>query len=202
VVSFSYASGAFTVGHGLNVAPSLIIAKHKNRSSDWAVYHVSLGKNYWLSINTTGAATSASNFWGTSSVSSTTFGGVEGISGISTDQDIAYCFAPVSGYSSMGSFVSNGTADNSFVYTGFRPRWIILKCSSGTSSWAIHDSSRATYNVIGPYLLADTSGAEASVDQVDFLSNGFKLRNSGFTNGSTWIYYAVAESPFNYARAR
>ena len=211
VVSFSYpSSGAFTVGHGLNAAPSLIIAKHKNRSSDWAVYHVALGKDYWLSINTTGAATSASNFWGTSAVSSSTFGGSVGTSGISTDQDIAYCFAPVAGYSSFGSYTGNGSADGPFVYTGFRPRWIMVKNTSlGTINdyWVLFDAARNGYNVTEQILIPNLSDAEGTSTNngIDLLSNGFKWRathTSRNASGSTYIYAAFAESPFQFSRAR
>jgi len=105
-------------------------------------------------------------------------------------------FTAVAGYSSMGSFETNGSADNVFVHTGFRPRYIIWKRHDGTNSWGIFDTARSTTNVAGPQLLANTSDAESTGTYVDILSNGFKLRNSGFGSGQNYIYYAVAENPF------
>jgi hypothetical protein len=207
IVSFSYpSSGDFTVGHGLNVAPSFIIAKHKNRSSDWGVYHFSLGKDYWLSINTQGAAISASNFWGTSAVNSSTFGGLEGTSGVSGDQDIAYCFAEVDGFSKFGSYTGNGSADGPFVYTGFRPAFVMVKRTDTSGfNWNIFDTSRSESNLVVDYLAANTSDAEGTIASTDHLSNGFKVRNNlGYINasGGTYIFMAFAENPFKLSRAR
>jgi hypothetical protein len=121
---------------------------------------------------------------------------------------VAYCFAPVAGYSSFGSYTGNGSADGPFVYTGFRPRWILYKNSSQASDWAVYDAARSSYNVVNDYLTPNTSAAEG-VDYTngnfDILSNGFKIRATWIgQNGSsnTIIYAAFAESPFQYARAR
>jgi hypothetical protein len=125
---------------------------------------------------------------------------------------VAYCFAPVVGYSSFGSYTGNGSADGPFVYTGFRPRWIVCKCSStnnGYTFWEITDTARGPYNPSTPTLAADLSDAEGSANlgapPVDMLSNGFKIRTIGSgknLSGQTYIYAAFAETPFNYARAR
>lgn len=121
---------------------------------------------------------------------------------------VAYCFAPVVGYSAMGSYVGNGSSDGSFIYTGHRSRWIMIKATSvANESWIIIDTARSTYNVVDAFLRADTSGAEfsSSLRYVDILSNGFKLRASGAEvngSGTTYVYASFAESPFNYARAR
>jgi hypothetical protein len=111
-----------------------------------------------------------------------------------------YCFAPVAGYSSFGSYTGNGSADGPFVYTGFRPRWVLVKNSSATGAWILLDSARDTYNVAGLTLTPDASTAESSNDsRWDFLSNGFKIRNTygnQNNNAETYIYAAFAEHPF------
>jgi hypothetical protein len=122
---------------------------------------------------------------------------------------VAYCFAPVVGYSSFGSYTGNGSSDGPFVYTGFRPRWLLIKCSSvAGESWFVLDSARSAYNVTQDYLVPNSSASESSAyNIVDFLSNGFKLKTSAAGSafngsGATYVYAAFAESPFNYARAR
>jgi hypothetical protein len=118
---------------------------------------------------------------------------------------VAYLFAPVTGYSAFGSYTGNGSTDGPFVYTGFLPRWVMIKRSDSTSAWLIIDTSRQSYNVQGPYLTANTSDAETTGTTVlDVLSNGFKSRSSSTlnANGGTYIYAAFAENPFNIARAR
>jgi hypothetical protein len=118
---------------------------------------------------------------------------------------VAYCFSPVVGYSSFGSYTGNGSADGPFVYTGFRPKWLLIKISSTTANWYLLDGVRNTYNVVNGLLRPNISDAEVSAVPVDFLSNGFKPRDtdSGSNgSGSTYIYAAFAEHPFNYARAR
>jgi hypothetical protein len=121
---------------------------------------------------------------------------------------IAYCFAPVSGYSSFGSYTGNGSSDGPFVFTGFRPRYILIKASSTGGTfyyWWIYDAARSTYNATAHELSANTSDAEGAGYQFDLLSNGFKVRTNAIyanSSGATFIYCAFAESPFNYARAR
>jgi hypothetical protein len=121
---------------------------------------------------------------------------------------VAYCFAPVVGYSSFGSYTGNGSADGPFVYTGFRPRWILVKNTSvggAGSNWYIYDTQRDTYNIAQNYLIPNLALAEGAFAQADFLSNGFKVRNTNEnfnTNGNVYIYAAFAEAPINYSRAR
>ncbi len=199
MVTFTYSS-AGTVGHGLGVAPSLIISKSRSSVAagydQWFVYHQDLGTAKYLLLNSTAAAgTALANSWGTPN--SSTFGATA--SYYSSGNFVAYCFAPVAGYSSFGSYTGNGSSDGPFVYTGFRPRWLLVKPSSYADHWFIFDSVRSTYNDFAPYLLPSSSIAESSFYGVDVLSNGFKFRtNSGALNasGSTYIYAAFAESPF------
>ena len=124
-----------------------------------------------------------------------------------TGNHIAYCFAPVEGYSAFGSYTGNGSADGPFVFTGFRPRWILIKRSSGTASgyWGLFDTERSTYNVVDDYIWANDSSAELSGLPIDVLSNGFKPRaaDSNINQSTqTHIYAAFAEHPFKTSRAR
>ena len=194
-------TGNFSAGHGLGVTPEFVIVKSRDAVGVWYVYHKSLATDYYLRLNGTNAAATDGVQWG-AGMTSSVLGLRASYSTVSGATTVAYAFAPVAGYSSFGSVVGNGSADNAFCYTGFRPRFILLKQADQASAWALHDTARAPYNAVGPYLLPNTSDAEASVDQIDFLSNGFKLRNSGFNNGSTWIYAAFAEHPFSISRAR
>jgi hypothetical protein len=121
---------------------------------------------------------------------------------------VAYCFAPVAGYSSMGSYVGNGSSDGVFVYNGFRPRFILIKRTDSSGQWTMYDTARDSSNVSKTPLAPNESTAESGFTSgynLDILSNGFKWRDAGMVNnasGGTYIYFAVAESPFQYARAR
>jgi hypothetical protein len=205
VVTWVYNSGSGSIGHGLGVAPQLILQKDRtNGSYNWDVYHVSLGATKRLILNNTNAA-ETQPAWNNTSPTSTLF--YSGSSWYTNgDNMVSYCFAPVVGYSNFGSYTGNGSSDGPFVYTGFRPRWVMLKQSSGSGTgWQIHDTSRNTYNVMNNRLQPNNSDAESTYTTSDFLSNGFKLRDadaSWNSNGATYIYAAFAESPFNYSRAR
>jgi hypothetical protein len=204
------ASGANgTIGHGLNAAPSLIITKNRGASSTWFSYHSSLGATKVIYLNATDAAVVSSNKWNDTEPTSSVFSVGDGGTNSYTGNDaIAYCFAPVAGYASMGSFVANANSDGPFVYTSFKPRLVLCKLSSASGAdWLIFDTARSPYNVVQANLRPNTSGAEESAfARIDILSNGFKVRaGSGVepngTNGNTYIYAAWAESPFNYSRA-
>jgi hypothetical protein len=215
VVTYTGSSTNNTVGHGLGVTPALVMVKPRTTSDFWVVYHSALNDlSKYLVLNSTAAAGTASNYWGTSgNWSSTTFGvssgggGNNNLTGVPT---VAYCFAPVVGYSSVGSYVGNGSSDGVFVYTGFRPRWLLVK-STGSGAWIMHDTSRNTYNASVLELQANDSTAEYNTntfsagDRFDILSNGFKSRTANSYNnssGQAYIYLAFAEMPFNYSRAR
>ena len=209
VVTYSYGN-APTVGHGLGAAPSLIIAKSRTVNVDWVVYHRSLGKDKLLVLNGTGAELSASNYWGTSEPSSTVFGTIGNNTNSNNQGDmVAYCFAPVEGYSAFGSYTGNGSADGPFVFTGFRPKFILVKRTDTTAPWVIQDSTRDFYNGYSVQLYPNNSNAEGgpyTPEVIDYLSNGFKLRSNTATasngSGGTFIYAAFAEHPFKTARAR
>jgi hypothetical protein len=202
VATWSSGSGG-TVGHGLGVAPALIIAKARTGASQWIVYHSATGVGGYLYLSATSAVgTNIANVW--SPVSSTVFNVNNGLFPTPYDY-VSYHFAPVSGYSSMSSFVGNGSSDGPFVYTGFRPRWLLIKRSDGIRKWMIFDTARLGYNPDNNHLSPDQSNAEDPTDMIDILSNGFKLRIADAdvnASGGTYIYFAVAENPFAYARAR
>lgn len=200
-----------TVGHGLGVAPSFIILK--NRSTDgWFVGHSSLGwlGNLRLEAQATFYNDSSNAPWGDTAPTSTVFTvsiGGGGWANASGNNYVAYCFAPISGFSAFGSYTGNGSTDGPFVYTGFKPRWVMIKRSDGAYSWWINDGARNPYNVVGQDLAANEITAESNDAPVqDFLSNGFKLRTSiypGFNaSGGNYVYAAFAENPFKYSLAR
>ena len=208
------ATAGATVGHGLGVAPSMIIVKNRVATSgarEWVVYHSSLGNTQAVFLSTTGAAYTGTNLWNNTSPTSTVFtvgNSSEGTNG-SGNAMLAYCFAPVAGYSAFGSYTGNGSADGPFIYTGFRPRFILFKRSSASGNdWRMTDTARSTYNPDSTaWLYPNTSLLENANnnDNIDILSNGFKIRataDASNNNGSTFIYAAFAESPFKYANAR
>jgi len=204
---------AGTVGHGLGVAPEFIIVKNRSVSDAWYCYHKSLGNAARIQLNETSAQTTGSSQWNSTSPTSTVYSVGSGSWHASGNLIVSYNFAPVVGYSSFGSYTGNGSSDGSFVYTGFRPRWVMIKRSDSTSNWFLVDTARDTYNVSGLTLFPNTSDSEqdlrSSSTPLDILSNGFKLRTSTLTGGTninissaTYIYAAFAEAPFNYSRAR
>jgi hypothetical protein len=213
IVTYTGTGANATVGHGLGVAPSFVIVKSRSNTTDWQGYHIALGQNYTIQLQSTSAAINVSNYWN-GGVSSTTFGINGSYDGINFSgyTYVAYCFAPVVGYSSFGSYTGNGSTDGPFVYTGFRPRWVLIKRSDSTSNWSLFDTARDTSNVSGFPLFPNDPASEVDIRSntpLDILSNGFKLRTSTLTGGTninissaTYIYAAFAESPFNYARAR
>jgi hypothetical protein len=211
VVTYTGTGANATVGHGLGVAPSFIISKNRSSgSTDWPTYHISTGNNGGCTLNETAAKATTAIWWNNTTPSSSvvTLGNGSQTNG-STSLQVLYCFAQIAGYSAFGSYTGNGSADGPFVFTGFRPRYIMWKRSDSTGDWIIFDTARDTFNYADKQLLANTSGAEAVTGggfvREDFLSNGFKIRSTDSyinANGGTYIYAAFAESPFKYANAR
>jgi hypothetical protein len=198
-------SGA-TVGHGLGVAPSMFIVKTRSQARGWNVYHTSLGNTKYIQLQQTGAAVTNSAWWNNTSPSSTTFtlGNDPDVNG-STQNYVAYCFAAISGFSAFGSYTGNGSTDGPFVYLGFRPRFILWKRSDGAESWWINDTSRLGYNGANQALFPNASSAENTANNIDILSNGFKIRGSGGevnASSGTYIYACFAENPFKNSLAR
>jgi len=203
IVTASPAQTANSIGHGLGAEPYLIISKSRTVTYDWNVYHKDLGTGQFLRLNTTATAQSSSGYWGT--VNSTTFGVATGNNANNSGDMVYYCFAPVEGYSAFGSYTGNGSSDGPFVYTGFRPRWVLYKAATGSAYyWGIYDTERDKSNICSANLAPNASDGEGSYSYLDILSNGFKPRAAGNLNesGSTYIYAAFAENPFKKSRAR
>lgn len=203
IVTATYTSGTNSYGHGLGVKPAMYIVKNRSSSQNWQIWHQGLSNETSAYLQfTTAAQQTYSTMWAAST--STTISLADGPVSLG-DNFVAYVFAPVDGYSSFGSYTGNGSVDGPFVYTGFRPRWLLVKNATNGGSWVIHDMARSTYNVSGQELLPDSAGAEYTFTRFDFLSNGFKGRttnNASNTSSDTYIYAAFAENPFQYARAR
>lgn len=207
VVGYTGTGANATVGHGLGVAPSMIITKVRSTSgADWSVYHASVGNTKSLFLNTTAAPSTSVNFWNNTSPTSTVFSvGISGGTNNSGNTMIAYCFAAVAGYSAFGSYTGNGSADGPFVYLGFRPRFVMWKRTDAVANWFLMDSSRTPANPVNLELYADQTNAEVTFTDCDFLSNGFKLRTSDSSrnaSGGTYIYAAFGENPFKFSNAR
>jgi len=191
-------SGA-TIGHGLGVVPKVVIVKLTSGSGyDWGVYHASLGNTKNLRLNLTDAEATSTAFWNDTTPSSSlvTLGNNATVNG-SGSTYIAYCFAEKQGYSKFGSYVGNGNADGTFIYTGFKPALFLLKESNGTNSWQIFDNKRPGYNLTDKYLKPNENAAEVSGNnQIDILSNGVKLKSSNTGNngsGQNFIYMAFGQ---------
>jgi hypothetical protein len=203
------ASGQFTIGHGLGVAPAFVTVKNLvTASTSWWTYHSALGINNtdYVVLDRTDAEASFSTMWGASGMTSSTCGFTVGGAVNASVSHVAYIWAPIAGYSAFGSYTGNGSTDGPFVYLGFRPRFIIVKASSTAGyNWILFDSTRSPTNVASAELYPNLANAEGTDSSFDFLSNGFKLRvTSGNKNlsGTTYIYMAFAENPFKYANAR
>ena len=209
IATFTGTGANATVGHGLGVAPAMYIVKNRSAgSTNWVVYHKSLGATKWIELSQTTAAQTSSSLWNNTAPTSTVFsvGNAPAANG-STNNMVAYCWAEIAGFSAFGSYTGNGSTDGPFVYTGFRPKFIIYKNASAVTDWVIFDSSRGTYNFNTPHLLPNASNAETNVSNygLDFLSNGFKCRVTDASqngSGATYIYMAFAENPFKNANAR
>jgi len=209
IVKYTGSGGSDDYGHGLGIAPNMIITKDMTDPANWAVYVSDIGTGKYLQLNLTASTVTNSAIY--PSVSSTTIGvGVQGdgsITNTSGDNYISYCFANAEGLCKVGSYVGNGSTDGPMIWTGHRPAWVMIKNTNVSSHhWSIYDNKRGPYNAIDPFIYANESSAEQNTgDQIDFLSNGFKARKNDWnlnTNGVTYIYLAIAEQPFKYANAR
>ena len=191
-----------TVGHGLTKAPELWISRRINTTDNWLTYFTVVdGSLDYMYLNLTNGASGSGITLPTSTVFS------DGLSSGTSDDRICYAFHSVEGYSKVGSHKGNGSTNGPFIYTGFRPRWVLMKQTSGLSNWWIWDTARETYNQMSTPLFPDEPFTEASnvAYQIDILSNGFKMRYNNSTvngNGLTYIHLAFAENPFKYANAR
>jgi hypothetical protein len=215
IVTYTGTGANATVGHGLGVAPSMIIIKRTNSTNSWQVYHSNANASPasgGLFLNTTDAFTALSTTWNNTVPASTVFSiGTAAGTNASGGTYVAYCFAAISGFSAFGSYTGNGSADGPFVYLGFRPRYVLIKRTDSASAvgWFAWDTARGSSsggNVVGYQLYPNLSNAESSSStNLDILSNGFKLRDTyqDFNaSGGTFIYACFAENPFKNALAR
>ena len=203
IVTYTGTGSAATVGHGLGVAPSFIIVKQRDSANDWNVFHhrnTSAPETDFLVLNETDATSDASNRWNDTMPNATNvFLGDSNRVNNNSNSYVMYAFAEKQGYSKFGSYTGNGNADGTFVYTGFKPAFLIIKQTDFGNSWRMYDNKRSTFNVVAKELYPNTNDAEATTDKMDFVSNGFKYRTSSTNangSGSPYIFMAFAESPF------
>ena len=188
-----------TLGHGLGVAPGMIIVKSRSIADDWYVFHSSLGATKRVQLNNDAVVTTGTSVWNSTSPTSTVFSIGNGNPNSSNVTYVAYCFAEVEGYSKISEFVGNGSTDGSFVYCGFKPSWILLRRYEASRNWYLYDATRDTVNVVGTVLHPDLTSAESTADALDIVSNGFKMRTTNTsTNGSgdKIMFIAFASNPF------
>ena len=205
IVDYTGTGAAGTMAHGLGAVPSLIMVKNRDVADAWAVYHsanTAAPETDYLVLNELDATADDATYWNDTAPTSSVFT-VTTAHNVNADGEkyMAYCFAEIQGYSKFGSYTGNGDADGTFVYTGFRPKYVMWKRSNDSGGWTIWDDARDSDNEMDKYFYANTSSSEYSGEslRVDFLSNGFKHRSTNtWGNGSddTYIYIAFAEQPF------
>jgi len=211
VVTYTGTGANATIGHGLGVAPSIVVIKSRTSgSTGWVVYFKNVNsapQTSYLYLNSTNAVgTGYAGYWNSTNPTSSVFS-------IGTDADVsanggnmvAYCWTPIAGYSAFGSYTGNGSSDGPMVYTNFKSRFVAIKPSSATGNWVIIDTARDTYNVSQNRLFPNLANAESAYPWIDVVSNGFKVRDNSSdinTNGTTYIYMAFAENPTKFALAR
>jgi len=192
-----------TVAHGLGAVPKMIIFKRRDGTPNWMVHHAKLSSaTKRVNLNTTNAEGDASNFLDDTAPTSSVFTlGFSAAVNADGGTFVAYCFAPIQGYSKFGGYTGNASTNGPFIYLGFKPTWIMIRNVSDAANWNIYDNKRSTENVMDDILLANGTDAEGAVSgkSVDFLSNGFKIRgndNEMNDNADKHVYMAFAESPF------
>jgi hypothetical protein len=206
------ASGNFTVGHGLGKIPSMFILKTTSGTDSFYVYNNNFATptTYYLQLNSGSVILSSASLWGSTNptLDVVTLGVGGGIAANATG--IIYSFTDIEGFSKFGRYISNNDPNGPFVYTGFKPRWLIVKravvTAGSTGGWFMYDAARNTYNVMDKYLFAEGTAGDNTLAVFDFTANGFKIRSNNVhvntTAGDTYIYMAFAENPFKYALAR
>ena len=207
IVTYTGTGSSATVGHGLGSVPKMLIVKERDNANDWKVYHHIIGNNKTVRLDTTDGETSDTSTFASTTPTSSVFSVNSNATNRSGGGIVAYCFAEKQGYSKISSYTGNANADGPFIYTGFKPAWVIWKRTDASgNSWGLVDHRRNKNdtsdvgNVIDAYLNPDLNNDDGGNSAtMDFLSNGFKVRRTGnFINldGSTYIYMAFAEHPF------
>ena len=199
-------NGHWSFGHGLGVKPDMVITKQRD-GGGWWTWHKDLTNQttYYLGLNQTDAETNEANMWG-GGMTSSVIGVSSPNSTLVNKNYIAYCFASKQGYSKFGKYVGNGNADGAFIYTGFKPAFLLIKGIDEARNWFIYDNTRPGRNVTNLYLLADSNQTEqtGNASGIDFVSNGFKMRNTFLSLNKVninYIYMAFAENPFTTSTA-
>ena len=204
IVQFTGTGGGATVGHGLGSVPKMIILKKTNGGADWIVYHTSMGNTKALKLNSTAALSTDNGYFNATTPTSTLFSlGNDGFTNGNNATIIAYCFAEKTGYSKFGSYTGTGSTDGPFIYTGFKPAFVLIKSSSSSGSWLLWDNKRSLsggFNTNSYILVPSNNEVEQTGTNyaIDMVSNGFKLRNNNGNvqnSGETAIYMAFAENP-------
>ena len=203
IVTYTGTGLSATVGHGLGTTPKILIIKNRSAVTDWPVFTSAFDGSWdFFYLNLTNAKADAANTPPTSLVFTESGNANQGASG---NNYVAYCWAEIAGFSKFGSYTGNGSTNGLFIYTGFRPKFVLYKNGSAAADWVIWDTTRNPYNVVNLYLLPNSINAEGTSANLDILSNGFKLRIADATNnasGNVYIYMAFAENPFKNALAR
>ena len=200
IVSYTGTGSNATVGHGLGVAPKMYICKSRSGARSWAVYNENIGNTKALFLNSTDAQDTDATYWNsTSPTNSVVSLGSRSEMNHSGENFVMYCFAEKTGYSKFGSYEgNNNSSDNTFIYTGFKPKFLIIRNADATADWVIQDNERSPINPREDVLLANSNVAEQdwSSYPIDLLSNGFKIRNNGQGSGTshTFIYMAFGQS--------
>ena len=199
IVTFTGTGSNATVGHGLGAVPKCMWVKGRGNATAWNIYHASLGANKHLNFDSTDAEQSYTNRFNDTDPTSTVFTiGTDAETNPSGGTMVAYCFAEKTGFSKFGSYTGNGNANGSFVYTGFKPAFVIIKNTGASQNWTMNNNKSLGYNPDNNILFPNTTGAENTGDNIDLLSNGFKIRWDDAVNNdgsATYIYMAFAEAP-------
>ena len=202
IVTATGTGSAKTIAHSLSAVPHIIISKEKTGSvNDWTIYHhknTAAPETDSLILNETNATADQNTHWNDTAPTSSVFTvGSGSVTNRNNSTYVYYLFSEKQGFSKFGSYTGNANADGTFVYTGFKPAWVMVKKSSATNNWVIQDTKRNPHNMMTEFLMANVSDAESTGLNFDFLSNGFKLRsNSGGSNSAaTYIYMAFAGEP-------
>jgi len=198
IFTYTGSGNAAHLAHGLGVAPTLVLIKGRSNTDNWFMKHPSLNANQYLYLNDTASVRSGSNIWSNTNPDATkiyvgTDGGVNG----SGTTYVGYAFAEKTGYSKFGKYTGNGNNDGAFIYTGFKPAWLMIKRTDTTDNWLVYDNKRLGYNPNNSFVEANSNSAESASDRLDILSNGFKPRYDWTpinASGGTYVYMAFGQS--------
>ncbi len=207
IVTYTGNGANRTVSHSLGAVPKWMIVKDRSAANDWAAYTATstTEATRYLLLNSTAAMTADSTYWNNTAPTASVFSvGTNADVNTSNNNYVAYLWSEVEGFSKFGSYTGNGAADGPFIYTGFKPRWVLIKDTTGANNWNLVDTARSTYNPVDSILQANSSSGESGFasQPIDIVSNGFKIRTTvanSNTSGNTYIYAAFAEMPFKYA---